>query len=161
VTLQGSQGKLDKEEEMKYRMSQGRPHLFTDMRIVNDEGNEMPRDGKATGELQVRGPHVVKAYFRVRFPTWGSLCVCTNLTSIRALFISEPAQHNKLLHFESGDFAPERTQHHLYIAVVCLLLLDCRYLILVYLMLGVNACCPSRTSAFPLTDSYMYPVCCL
>ncbi|KAL0026036.1 hypothetical protein WJX79_003492 [Trebouxia sp. C0005] len=63
-TLKGSQGKLDKEEELRYRMSQGRPHLFTDMRIVNDEGNEMPRDGKATGELEVRGPHVVKAYFR-------------------------------------------------------------------------------------------------
>ena len=67
MTLQGSQGKLDKEEEMKYRMSQGRPHLFTDMRIVNDEGNEMPWDGKASGELEVRGPHVVKAYLRVSF----------------------------------------------------------------------------------------------
>lgn len=76
MTLQGSQGKLDKEEEMKYRMSQGRPHLFTDMRIVNDEGNEMPHDGKATGELEVRGPHVVKAYFRVRSPIWGAVCLC-------------------------------------------------------------------------------------
>ena len=61
---------------MKYRMSQGRPHLFTDMRIVNDEGNEMPHDGKATGELEVRGPHVVKAYFRVRSPIWGAVCLC-------------------------------------------------------------------------------------
>ena len=36
-----------------------------DMRIVNDEGQELPWDGKAAGELQVRGPHVLKAYFRV------------------------------------------------------------------------------------------------
>lgn len=36
-----------------------------DMRIVNDEGNELPWDGKAAGELQVRGPHVLKSYFRV------------------------------------------------------------------------------------------------
>ena len=35
------------------------------MRIVNDEGAEMPWDGKATGELEVRGPHVIKGYFRV------------------------------------------------------------------------------------------------
>jgi len=111
VTLQGSQGKLDKEEEMKYRMSQGRPHLFTDMRIVNDEGNEMPRDGKATGELEVRGPHVVKAYFRVRFPTWGAVCVCLYLTSMCALFVSEPAHPNKFLHLESGDVTPEDMQH--------------------------------------------------
>lgn len=38
-----------------------------DMRIVNDEGQELPWDGKAAGELQVRGPHVLKAYFRVCF----------------------------------------------------------------------------------------------
>lgn len=63
--MQGSQGQLHKEEELRYRMHQGRPHLFTDMRITNDEGHEMPQDGKATGELEVRGPHVVKAYFRV------------------------------------------------------------------------------------------------
>ena len=35
------------------------------MRIVNDEGKEMLWDGKATGELEVRGPHVIKGYFRV------------------------------------------------------------------------------------------------
>jgi len=65
VTLQGSQGPLSKKEELHYRASQGRAHLFMDMRIVNDEGNELPWDGKAAGELQVRGPHVLKSYFRV------------------------------------------------------------------------------------------------
>ena len=67
--LQGSQLPLSKEEEVKYRMTQGRPPLFTDMRIVNDEGQELPWDGRAAGELQVRGPHVIKAYFRVTFPS--------------------------------------------------------------------------------------------
>ena len=56
---------MEKEEEMHHRLSQGRPPLFTDMQIVNDEGHALPWDGKATGELQVRGPHVLKAYFRV------------------------------------------------------------------------------------------------
>ena len=63
--VQGSQGPLTKKEELWYRQSQGRAHLFCDMRIVNDQGNELPWDGKASGELQVRGPHIIKAYFRV------------------------------------------------------------------------------------------------
>ena len=63
--MQGSQGAVSKKEELFYRQSQGRAHLFMDMRIVNDQGQELPWDGKAAGELQVRGPHVLKAYFRV------------------------------------------------------------------------------------------------
>lgn len=34
---------------------QGRPHLFCDMRIVDDQGKQQPQDGKAVGHLQVRG----------------------------------------------------------------------------------------------------------
>ena len=44
---------------------QGRPAPFVDMRIVDERGAELPRDGKAFGDLQVRGPHVVSRYFRV------------------------------------------------------------------------------------------------
>ena len=65
LSLQGSQLPLSKEEEVTCRMTQGRAHLFTDMRIVNDEGQELPWDGQAAGELQVRGPHVIRAYFKV------------------------------------------------------------------------------------------------
>ena len=36
-----------------------------DMRIIDDEGKELPHDGKAYGELQVRGPHVIQRYYRV------------------------------------------------------------------------------------------------
>ena len=45
---------------------QGRPVPFVDMRIVDNRGAELPRDGRAFGDLQVRGPHVVGRYFRVR-----------------------------------------------------------------------------------------------
>ena len=62
---QGGQGSLSKEEKLHCRLSQGWPHLLTDMRIVNADGKELPRDGKSTGELQVRGPHVVQSYFKV------------------------------------------------------------------------------------------------
>ena len=34
---------------------QGRPHVFCDMRIVDDSGRELPQDGHAVGQLQVCG----------------------------------------------------------------------------------------------------------
>ena len=49
-------------------LPQGRPSYFIDMRIVDDEGRELPHDGRAYGDLQVRGPHVVSHYFRVSPP---------------------------------------------------------------------------------------------
>jgi acyl-CoA synthetase (AMP-forming)/AMP-acid ligase II len=83
MTLQGSQGPLSKKEELYYRASQGRAHLFMDMRIVNEEGNELPWDGKAAGELQVRGPHVLKSYFRVSSAAFFSEA-CTTGTQLTA-----------------------------------------------------------------------------
>ena len=35
------------------------------MKIVDDEGRELPWDGKASGELKVRGPWVCSGYFRI------------------------------------------------------------------------------------------------
>jgi fatty-acyl-CoA synthase len=35
-----------------------------DTRIVGEDGNELPHDGKAFGDLQVRGPWVVNGYFK-------------------------------------------------------------------------------------------------
>jgi 3-(methylthio)propionyl---CoA ligase len=34
------------------------------MKIVDDEGKELPHDGKAAGELLVRGPWVIARYFK-------------------------------------------------------------------------------------------------
>ena len=34
------------------------------MRIVDENGSELPWDGKAFGDLQVRGPWVIKSYFK-------------------------------------------------------------------------------------------------
>ena len=44
---------------------QGRPHVLMGMRIVDDQGRPLLHDGKTSGNLQVRGPHVVKEYFKV------------------------------------------------------------------------------------------------
>lgn len=39
------------------QVGQGRPHIFCDMRIVDDRGRELPRDGQAVGNLQVGSGH--------------------------------------------------------------------------------------------------------
>lgn len=55
---------LGKEANIGYKLKQGWPLVFVDMRIVDDAGKELPRDGKTFGHLQVRGPHTLKRYFR-------------------------------------------------------------------------------------------------
>ena len=45
---------------------QGRPSLLVDFRLVDRAGRVQPHDGRAQGELQVRGLHVAREYFRVR-----------------------------------------------------------------------------------------------
>lgn len=47
-----------------YATSQGRPLPLVEMRIADDAGGEAPWDGRAMGELQVRGPWVARAYSR-------------------------------------------------------------------------------------------------
>ena len=36
-----------------------------EIRLVDDEGQETPWDGKTPGELQIRGPYITGEYFRV------------------------------------------------------------------------------------------------
>jgi fatty-acyl-CoA synthase len=53
---------LPEHELYHYRGSQGLPVPLLDARIVGEDG-EMPHDGRAMGELQVRGPWVAGSYF--------------------------------------------------------------------------------------------------
>ena len=43
---------------------QGRAVFGVDMKIVDADGNELPWDGKASGELLVRGPWIIGSYFK-------------------------------------------------------------------------------------------------
>ncbi len=43
---------------------QGRAVFGVDMKIVDHDGKELPWDGKAFGDLYVRGPWIVRKYFR-------------------------------------------------------------------------------------------------
>ena len=63
-TLKNKHLKLPKEEQMKLLMKQGRAIYGVDMKIVNEAGDEQPHDGKAYGDLLVRGPWVVANYYK-------------------------------------------------------------------------------------------------
>jgi acyl-CoA synthetase (AMP-forming)/AMP-acid ligase II len=50
------------EEQYEYRVRQGRPSPFVDIRATGEEGGELAWDDDAMGELEVRGPWVAAAY---------------------------------------------------------------------------------------------------
>jgi acyl-CoA synthetase (AMP-forming)/AMP-acid ligase II len=54
---------LEGEAALRHKLKQGQPVFGVDMRIVGDGGVELPWDGKAQGDLMVRGPWVASAYW--------------------------------------------------------------------------------------------------
>lgn len=54
---------LPRDERYRYKLAQGRPVWGVEMKIVDAEGARLPHDGEAFGELLVRGPWVINAYF--------------------------------------------------------------------------------------------------
>ncbi|MBY6092829.1 long-chain fatty acid--CoA ligase [Maritimibacter alkaliphilus] len=52
------------EEQMAAKAKQGRRCYGVDFKIVDEDGQRQPHDGKAVGELYVRGNTVVSGYFR-------------------------------------------------------------------------------------------------
>ncbi|MBN3786364.1 3-(methylthio)propionyl-CoA ligase [Burkholderia sp. Ac-20353] len=52
------------EVQVAVKSKQGRAVFGVDMKIVGDDGDELPWDGHSTGELMVRGLWTVDAYFR-------------------------------------------------------------------------------------------------
>ena len=63
-TLKNHHLGLPEGEQMKIRLKQGRAIFGVDMQIVDDDGHELPWDGKAYGDLLVRGPWVLREYFK-------------------------------------------------------------------------------------------------
>jgi fatty-acyl-CoA synthase len=55
---------IDREEEIKIKLKQGRLVFGVEMRIVDDEGSELPWDGQSSGHVHVRGPWIASGYFR-------------------------------------------------------------------------------------------------
>jgi len=63
-TFKAKHLKLSKAERDAWQYKQGRAMYGVDMRIVGEDGKELPWDGKAFGDLQVRGPWIIKGYFK-------------------------------------------------------------------------------------------------
>ncbi|AMO24579.1 3-(methylthio)propionyl-CoA ligase [Ramlibacter solisilvae] len=63
-TLKAKQVELPREERYAIQAKQGRVVFGVDMKIVDPDGKELPRDGKASGELLVRGPWIISEYFK-------------------------------------------------------------------------------------------------
>jgi fatty-acyl-CoA synthase len=55
---------LDAEAKLDVQCKQGRPVLGVEMVVKDDDGNVLPRDGKSSGRLMVRGPWVIDTYYR-------------------------------------------------------------------------------------------------
>jgi acyl-CoA synthetase (AMP-forming)/AMP-acid ligase II len=51
-------------EQLDIKAKQGRAVYGVDLKIVDEQGNELPRDGRAFGHLLVRGPWITSGYFK-------------------------------------------------------------------------------------------------
>lgn len=51
------------EERYQLQLKQGRPVYGVEMKIIDDNGNLLPHDGKAFGNLLVRGPWITGSYY--------------------------------------------------------------------------------------------------
>ncbi|NOE32728.1 MULTISPECIES: long-chain-fatty-acid--CoA ligase [unclassified Ruegeria] len=57
---------LPLQEQHAIRLSQGRPPFGVELKIVDDDGNDLPHDGETQGDLMVRGHWVLDSYFMLQ-----------------------------------------------------------------------------------------------
>jgi len=55
---------LSEEAKFQLALKQGRPLYGVEMKVVDGQGTELPRDGKSAGEVLVRGPWVLRRYYK-------------------------------------------------------------------------------------------------
>ncbi|MES2263488.1 MAG: 3-(methylthio)propionyl-CoA ligase [Pseudomonadota bacterium] len=63
-TLLGKHDGLSKEEQRKILQKQGHAIYGVDMKIIDDDGKELPWDGVSYGHLMVKGPWIIASYFK-------------------------------------------------------------------------------------------------
>ena len=54
---------LSAREQLQRKTGQGQPIYGVDVKIADEQGSEMPRDGKSSGRFMVRGPWIVSGYY--------------------------------------------------------------------------------------------------
>ena len=63
-TLKNKHLPMNANDKMKVRLKQGRGIFGVDMKIVDDQNQELPWDGKAYGDLLVKGPWIISDYYK-------------------------------------------------------------------------------------------------
>jgi hypothetical protein len=63
-TFKAAHLSLGAEQRLAVQAKQGRAVFGVDMKIVDEDGEELPWDGKTSGELLVRGPWIIASYFK-------------------------------------------------------------------------------------------------
>jgi acyl-CoA synthetase (AMP-forming)/AMP-acid ligase II len=63
-TLKSKHAGMDREASLAVQAKQGRGIFGVDMKIVDEEGRELPWDGKRFGNLLVRGPWIASSYMK-------------------------------------------------------------------------------------------------
>ena len=61
--LRADMESLPREEQIRIRLMQGSPFPLVELRVVREDGTEAPWDGTTAGELQARGPWVIREYY--------------------------------------------------------------------------------------------------
>ena len=68
-TLKNKHLSLPSDEKMKVRLKQGRGLYGVDMKIVDPDGVELPWDGRTFGDLMVKGPWIIRDYYKSDAPS--------------------------------------------------------------------------------------------
>jgi fatty-acyl-CoA synthase len=55
---------MDEEARLDFVSKQGQIPFNIELRVIDDDGRILPRDGVSSGRLQVRGPWVISRYYR-------------------------------------------------------------------------------------------------
>jgi fatty-acyl-CoA synthase len=55
----------DREDQLKLKEKQGRAPYLVEIKVVDDAGKKLPRDGQTSGHLLVKGPCVSSGYYRL------------------------------------------------------------------------------------------------
>jgi 3-(methylthio)propionyl---CoA ligase len=63
-SLKARQAGLDPQAQLAIQAKQGRGIFGVEMKLVDEEGKELPWDGKRFGNLLVRGPWIASGYFK-------------------------------------------------------------------------------------------------